>query len=511
MTVITAMLSSHITLADSIERLLMPGPVIEGHAKYEDSCSNCHQPLGDISQRILCLDCHKKVSKDLSVKKGFHGKNDLNKTDCKTCHTDHKGRKAKIVLLNPQEFNHKNTDFILKDSHKKVECNSCHLANKKFRETKHECIDCHKKSDVHNGKLGRDCNDCHNEKEWIDTRFNHSKTEFKLKGKHEKVACLSCHVTESYTDAPTKCIDCHRVNDIHNNRFGQNCADCHNENKWDKINFDHDKTDYPLTGLHKKAQCNSCHLSPSSKKKLPTTCIGCHRQDDTHSGRNGDKCKTCHSTKMWKTKFNHDKTDFSLQGHHKELACTTCHKGDVYKDDLPTMCFDCHQQDDVHQKSQGKSCTNCHNETDWQSQILFDHDVTHFPLAGLHASVSCDDCHASGNFKDTESRCVSCHESDDIHKKTLGKQCQQCHTPSSWNLWLFNHDMQTKYPLKNKHNGLVCEACHTEAVIKDELNISSDCNDCHRNDDVHKGRFGRECDHCHNTESFEDFVFKKSQ
>ena len=28
--------------ADSYEKLLMPGPVIKGHAKYESECTKCH-------------------------------------------------------------------------------------------------------------------------------------------------------------------------------------------------------------------------------------------------------------------------------------------------------------------------------------------------------------------------------------------------------------------------------------------------------------------------------------
>lgn len=507
MSIITA-LSPNIGLADSFERLLMPGPVIEGHKKFEDTCSNCHQPLGDTEQNTLCLDCHKKINLDVKDKLGLHGQVNVSGNKCKTCHTDHKGRDAKIVLLDHQEFDHKGTDFLLKDSHKAVECNSCHLPDNKFREAKHECIGCHKLDDVHQGELGNDCTDCHKETAWTKVDFDHEKTKFKLKGKHVDTTCISCHITETYTDAPKECYSCHRINDIHNSRFGEDCADCHNEKKWDSIKFDHDKTDYPLIGGHQKADCNSCH-KPNSTKKTPTMCISCHRADDIHSGRNSQKCKNCHTTKNWEAKFDHrHETDFDLVGQHKELGCATCHKGDVYKDELPSKCVACHQQDDVHQESQGKECINCHNETDWQQQILFDHDVTHFPLVGLHSSVSCEDCHTSANFKETKSTCISCHQDEDIHKKTLGSDCRQCHTPSSWSFWLFDHDEQTKYPLEGKHAGLVCDACHIKPVVADELKLSPECITCHKKDDIHSGRFGNDCDRCHDNESFENFIFK---
>lgn len=486
----------------------MPGPVIEGHKKQEDSCSQCHQPLGHVAQKTLCLDCHKEINNDVNTSRGFHGHETIASRDCKKCHTDHEGRNAKIVLLDSQEFDHAQTDFPLKKSHKQAECNACHLPEKKFREAEHDCIGCHKDDDIHKGELGGDCADCHSEKSWSKTNFDHSKTKFIIKDKHKETSCLSCHVTKTYTAAPNLCYDCHQINDIHANSLGKECKNCHNESGWDSIDFDHSKTDYPLTGGHKEASCHGCHKSNAFNAELSSDCLNCHREDDSHNSRNGDKCDSCHTTQSWESQFDHDhKTGFPLAGRHDELVCTTCHKGDMYKDELSTQCFDCHKNDDVHQRSQGKECASCHNEIDWQGRILFDHDVTHFPLTGLHATVSCDDCHASTNFKDTESRCIDCHKENDSHKKTLGEDCQQCHTPGSWEFWQFDHNEETKYPLTGKHNGLECKACHTKPVEKDEMKLSADCSSCHQAEDIHFGRFGRACDSCHDTESFEHFTF----
>jgi len=59
--------------ADSLESLLMPGPLIEGHKKLEDDCSNCHKPLGNIPQRTLCLACHEDIKADIESTTGLHG------------------------------------------------------------------------------------------------------------------------------------------------------------------------------------------------------------------------------------------------------------------------------------------------------------------------------------------------------------------------------------------------------------------------------------------------------
>jgi nitrate/TMAO reductase-like tetraheme cytochrome c subunit len=47
------------------------------------------------AQDKLCMDCHKDVGRDVKEKKGLHGRQ-LTVKACKECHTDHKGRAAKI-------------------------------------------------------------------------------------------------------------------------------------------------------------------------------------------------------------------------------------------------------------------------------------------------------------------------------------------------------------------------------------------------------------------------------
>lgn len=62
--------------------------------------------------------------------------------------------------------------------------------------------------------------------------------------------------------------------------------------------FDHGKTQFPLTGKHAKASCESCHKS--TLKDTPRDCITCHKKDDVHRGRK-PACADCHVTTDWGT------------------------------------------------------------------------------------------------------------------------------------------------------------------------------------------------------------------
>ena len=55
-------------------------------------------------------------------------------------------------------------------------------------------------------------------------------------------------------------------------------------------------------------------------------------------------------------------------------------------------------------------------------------------------------------------------------------------------------------PVVQAHAKLACERCHVEAP--DKVRLPTDCADCHRRDDVHQGRFGRDCERCHDAQSF---------
>lgn len=502
---VLTMLMTTSASALNIETLVMPGKVIEGHADLEEDCKNCHSRGREVTQDALCRDCHEEVDADVIKRRGFHGRiKNINRTECRTCHTDHKGRGADIIGLDKETFDHRLTDFRPKGAHTRTPCNACHLPDKLFREAPGQCIDCHKEDDVHKGRLGEKCKDCHDENGWKKTaEFDHDETEFPLEGSHKEVACDSCHPNERYKKTPTVCQACHALNDAHGGRFGVKCDTCHTPDKWDRVTFDHNRdTDWHLTGAHRDVKCSSCHRGHLYDDDAPRNCFGCHQKDDEHRGRNGKQCSDCHSPQSWKkTAFNHDRdTDFPLRGKHTDLRCESCHRGEL-SEELDTNCFGCHRQDDVHQGQEGERCQRCHNEEGWGENVLFDHDLTRFPLIGLHATTPCEECHLSAAYKEAALQCLTCHEADDIHEMRLGANCQLCHNPNGWALWNFDHNTQTDFKLEGEHFGLDCHACH-KVVIKDKIELPDTCISCHRQDDKHQGRFGEQCDKCHDSETF---------
>jgi len=433
--------------AESAKSVLSPGAVIKGHAKYEDNCEKCHKSFDKTGQDKLCTDCHKAIGQDLANKTGYHGRMQ-EKKECKECHADHKGRNAIIVHLDEKQFDHKFTDYELKGKHAKVECKGCHAAGQKHRKAPHECWLCHKKDDdkAHKGRLGKKCQDCHTEADWKKVTFDHDKTKYPLKFKHREVKCNDCHKDTDFKKTPTLCIACHKKDDLksHKGKYGPKCESCHTELDWKKPIFDHDKTRYPLLGKHKDVKCVACHTR-NLKDKLDTKCISCHKKADekSHKGRYGAKCESCH------------------------------------------------------------------NELDWKKS-LFNHDTkTKYPLKGKHIQVKCDACHAGDLFKDkVRQDCMPCHRKADekSHKGRYGIKCEACHNEFDWKKTLFNHDRNTKWPLRGKHIETKCDACHPGDIYKDKL--KHECMPCHRKDDdkSHKGQLGARCETCHTEKVWKEII-----
>src|ERR1700688_212796 len=113
--------------AATVETLLMPGKVTRAHVKQEPDCANCHDRSNVRTQTSLCLDCHKDTATAVREHRGFHGRmSNAGVSECRACHTEHKGRDADIVLLNRAQFDHHLTEFPLEGAHAALECASCH-------------------------------------------------------------------------------------------------------------------------------------------------------------------------------------------------------------------------------------------------------------------------------------------------------------------------------------------------------------------------------------------------
>ena len=88
-------------------------------------------------------------------------------------------------------------------------------------------------------------------------------------------------------------------------------------------------------------------------------------------------------------------------------------------------------------------------------------------------------------------------------REPWGSKCNLCHNPNGWSFWRFDHDRQTDFKLEFSHKGLQCKACHKKAMGED-VEQSSTCVVCHRQDDIHRGDFGSQCDQCHTSDKFEE-------
>lgn len=490
--------------AANLETLLMPGAVIAGHAKFEQECARCHDRADRNAQPRLCRACHEPVDRDIQAGRGYHGRLPaIASAQCSACHTEHQGRSADIVKLEPTAFAHARTDFPLQGAHATVACDRCHRPGRKYRDPPSGCVDCHAAVDPHAGRLGRDCAGCHDVAGWEKVRFDHSKTRFALSGKHVDATCAACHLGNRYAGTPTQCAACHTPDDVHAGSRGPACGDCHQSSGWTGTRYDHLRaTGFALVGGHAQLDCKACHVTANLKDPLPRDCGGCHRADDPHATRFGSRCERCHGNVDWKpAAFDHARDGkFELRGAHAKVGCHVCHSAVVANQKLGTECAGCHRASDVHAGQLGRDCAQCHGVETWRGHLQFDHDFTVYPLVGLHVAVPCFACHRSVAFKGTPQACVDCHATDDRHQGSLGRECGNCHSPSGWNLWEFDHDKATRFALTGAHAQVACEGCHKQAPHL--AKPAQDCGSCHGADDVHLGQYGQQCQRCHVTTTF---------
>lgn len=409
-------------------------------------------------KKIDCTECHqdKFIQQKISQKKEFSYLG--LQTNCTACHTDrHQGSLGtdctqchSFERFKPAKgFDHQKTDFPLIGKHARIDCSKCHdiaveqtdTVQRFTRDVPNSCTACH--DDVHKGRFGANCLDCHNQESFKKVRnlkdFDHSQTNFPLLGQHQSVKCEQCHKSE-YTD-PVKharCSDCH--SDYHKGQFAvagtsPDCNECHTVKGFTPSLFtieQHNKGKFKLDGSHLATPCFTCHKKGEewSFRNIGTKCVDCHQNihKDVLSKKYypEQKCESCHSVSSWDAvKFDHKLTDFALEGKHAEQSCRQCHFND--SDDgsytqqfasLDTRCTQCHT--DVHNaqfKVEGlNDCTRCHAFNDWEP-TKFNHSSTRFKLDGGHEGVECSECHKQvtqngttyTNYKFEDIRCAVCH------------------------------------------------------------------------------------------------------
>ncbi|MCA9735283.1 hypothetical protein KC799_24310, partial [candidate division KSB1 bacterium] len=162
------------------------------------------------------------------------------------------------------------------------------------------------------------------------------------------------------------------------NNFSHDCLQCHDQTKWSPATFDHNTTQFPLTGAHVNVACTNCHSSGYSN--TAADCYSCHKSeydqtnDPNHAAASfPTDCAQCHNTTNWgDANWDHDNQYFPINsGKHRGEwnTCADCHAN---TNDYGTFsCIDCHEHEKTRTDNQhigevrnytydSAACYNCH-------------------------------------------------------------------------------------------------------------------------------------------------------
>ncbi|MDB4286198.1 hypothetical protein N9933_02745, partial [bacterium] len=435
-------------------------PLLGTHALI--SCTDCHTSGSDLQFTRIgndCINCHQQDY--LATTSPNHAASGYS-TECLDCHdVAGFGWNANGIL---HDF------FPLEKGHEITDCNQCHT-NGTFSNTPTECIACHQ-ADFNNAanpnhsalNFNTDCAACHTlDPGWMPAEYrDHDNNFFPIySGEHqgEWSDCVECHPNPANYSEFT-CTTCHGKSETDGEHNGVGgyvysstaCLACHPTGNEDGV-FDHNRTNFPLTGEHVGVDCNSCHIN--GFQGTPTDCASCHTADYNQTTRPNHQsagipmdCALCHTTDPdWipATFSDHDNY-YPLNGAHALIAnnCVECHNSTFTN--TPTTCIGCHT-DDYNQTTNPNhastgfttDCETCHTENDWVPST-FDHDGAYFPIySGNHQDEwgQCVECHTTPGNLSTFS-CIDCHEHnnksevDDDHSGVSGysyssSACFSCH------------------------------------------------------------------------------------
>ncbi len=236
-----------------------------------------------------------------------------------------------------------------------------------------------------------------------------------------------------------------------------------------------------------------------------------------------------------------------LAAAHAELEgierCRSCHS--ALGGTPPQRCFECHEEvEERLREARGvhgafrAPCGSCHPEhRGAEADLLgldreaFAHDQALFALRGVHVGLDCEACHLRDDPETGRkvfrtlglafARCTDCHRDPHPAGFAGDRDCASCHDESSFSRLraaapaeaageaaAFDHDRDTRFPLRGMHRSVDCAACHTperrEAARRSGSppgrSVPRDCGGCH--EDPHRGRLGDRCGDCHREQGF---------
>ncbi len=506
-------------------------PLTGAHETIEDDCILCHVNGNYNNTPSECVGCHQT---DYDQSSNPNHPNLNIPTDCATCHTTEPD-------WMPAEFPIHDDYYALNGAHAMIadDCAACH--NGDYNNTPNTCYGCHQ-SEYENStnpnhasaQFSTDCTTCHTEDEWMPSTFDHDAQYFPIySGAHdgEWDQCIDCH-TNPNNYGEFSCTVCHLNPETDNAHVGiggysynnPSCFACHPTGSADD-NFDHDLTNFPLTGAHITTECIECHANGFFG--TPTDCAACHQMDydqTTNPDHEGigisTDCESCHTTDPgWEpATFAIHNNYWVLDGAHVDVSdCADCHNGDY--NNTPNTCVGCHQADydqstnpDHQALNLSTDCINCHTtDPDWMPAEFPDHD-DYYQLNGAHALIAndCATCH-NGNYNNTPNTCYGCHQTDyenttdpDHQAAQFPHDCLQCHSEDAWIPSTFDHEVV--YPLTGAHADIAndCALCHVNGNYNNTPNTCVGCHqadyDASTNPDHETLGLSTDCATCHTTD-----------
>jgi hypothetical protein len=480
----TGLASLALFAAPARAQVISPGKLSAAHADLEGmrSCTECHELGKPGADDARCLSCHTTLSRRVAAGRGLHAR--LKSQACAACHKEHFGRDFQLVRFEPRTFDHDRTGFRLSPSHAGAACRDCHAPA--------------------------------------------TITSPDVRAWASRTGTLD----STWLGVETTCTGCHRDDSPHGDQFaGRACESCHGEDSWESApGFDHDAARFVLTGLHRRVDCAGCHPSVAASavsvvRWRPVefgACATCHR--DPHGGAMQGTCETCHDTNGWRrvdrkaveSRFDHDRTRFSLLGAHGRLSCEGCHapgaerpagiairyrggtRTATYPRPVSEACASCHL--DAHDgafagEGGGPDCESCHGNDEW-TPSAYDLDrharESRYALTGAHLVVACDGCHRNEALGQTTftvrpdaADCRACHAADDPHGGQFeDRTCESCHGTASFTSVEFDHST-TRFALDGAHADVACASCHVETSTADGppmvryTGLGTACRDCH--------------------------------
>jgi len=240
-------------------------------------------------------------------------------------------------------------------------------------------------------------------------------------------------------------------------------------------------------------------------------------QTSPHGDELKINCSECHNPSGWEMdvylmRFDHNKTDYKLEGAHTQTDCKACHESLVFNE-APNQCASCHN--DMHSMSVGNDCMRCHTTNTWLVDNIPElHEENGFPLIGSHSGLNCVECHTSETnlrFDRIGNECINCHRDDYLttenpNHNALGfsTDCLECHNPLGTGWTPADVGDHGFFPLTLGHDIQDCAQCH---LTDDFSDADPNCVSCHQSDydtttnpNHNDVGFPTDCVQCHTTD-----------